>query len=241
MVFYQRKILRVIVRHCTFSEASKEKHRPKGFDRADLFLKLVHSLHSKPHPSITLTVLLDKHENDGPHFVEEITQELLKWSHVPIEIVRKQCGSEAASFLAMLEYVRDSGWDAQDTVVFLEDDYAVSHDWISLLEEGLEISDYVSLYDHPDKYSNLYRSMRCLLFKQPQRHWRTTPSTTNSYAMKKQTLLRDMDIHVQYSTGVRVSRDHEKFLDLWNGGRKLITCIPGAWSHEELGMQCDLK
>ena len=141
----------------------------------------------------------------------------------------------------MLEHVRDSGWEAQDTVVFLEDDYAVSPNWTLFLEEGLELAEYLSLYDHPDKYSNLYKSIPCLLFKQPRRHWRTTPSTTNSYAMKKQTLMRDMDIHERYSLGVRVSRDHEKFLELWNVGRKLITCIPAAWSHEELDMQCDLK
>jgi hypothetical protein len=230
----KEKILRVIVRHCTFSQASKEKHRPQGFDRVHLFLKLLESIQS---PHISLVVLLDKHENDSTHFVEEIVKEL----SVPIEIVRKYCGSEAASFLSMLEYVRDSAWDAQDTVVFLEDDYLVSPTWHSLIEEGLEIADYVSLYDHPDKYSNVYKSVRCLLFKQPKRHWRTTPSTTNSYAMKKQTLMRDMDIHMHFSTGVRVSRDHEKFLELWNMGRKLITCVPAAWSHEELDMQCEIS
>jgi hypothetical protein len=235
LVFTREKILRVIVRHCTFSDASSEKQRPQGFDRADLFLTLVRTLSN--YPRFTLTVFLDKQENESTHFVEEIINQ----SHMPIEIVKKNCGSEAASFLAMLEYVRDSGWDPQDIVVFLEDDYAVSPIWPFLLEEGLEISDYVSLYDHPDKYSNMYKSIRCLLYKQPKRHWRTTPSTTNSYAMKKQTLMRDLDIHMHFSTGVRVSRDHEKFLELWNVGRKLITCIPAAWSHEEVDMQCDLK
>lgn len=141
----------------------------------------------------------------------------------------------------MLEYVHDSAWDTQDTVVFLEDDYAVSPRWGSLVEEGLEISDYVSLYDHPDKYSNPYTNIPCLLFKSSQRHWRTTPSTTNSYAMKKQTLIRDFHTHVRFSTGVSVSRDHEKFLELWNLGKKLVTCIPAAWSHEERGMTCNVS
>ena len=59
--------------------------------------------------------------------------------------------------------------------------------------------------------------------------------------MKKQTLLRDFDIHARYSTDVSVTRDHDKFLELWNLGQKLVTCIPAAWSHEELDMQCEIS
>jgi hypothetical protein len=178
---------------------------------------------------VTLTVFLDKHQNDPPHFVENYGR----------QVISKACGNEASSFLAVLDFVEQSDWDSEDIVVFLEDDYAVSPDWTEFVREGLQLADYVSLYDHPDKYSNMYSGIPCYLYKKPLRHWRTAPSTTNSYAMKKSTLMRDMAIHRHFSKDVSVSRDHEKFLELWNLGKKLVTCVPAAWSHEEIGMTCE--
>jgi hypothetical protein len=175
----------------------------------------------------TITVVLDRQETDPIHFTQKVKGITLK---------QRPYGSDAASFRALLYLVLESEWSDDDIVCFLEDDYLVSKHWVSLVREGLDISDYVTLYDHPDKYSELYRNIPCMLFKQAQRHWRTTPSTTNSYAMKVRTLKRDIAIHFKSCEGNGITQDHGKFLELWANGFKLVSCIPSAWSHEEQGM-----
>ena len=176
-----------------------------------------------PH---TLIVLLDKKPDDPQHFVQQY----------PVRIECGAMGSESLSFLKALDIARTEPWDDNDTIVFLEDDYAVSPLWNYFLREGLDFADYVSLYDHPDKYSLSYASVPCILYKGIRKHWRTTPSTTNSYACKRLTLLKDFNIHSKFSENVPVTNDHGKFLDLWANGRSLVTCIPSAWSHEEIFM-----
>ena len=122
--------------------------------------------------------------------------------------------------------------------MLLEDDYAVSPHWTLLVNEGLQFADYVTLYDHPDKYElEIYKEIQSKLFKGHKSHWRTTPSTTNSFAASLKTLVDDISVQRQYSTNVKVSLDHFKFLQLWAKGKTLVSCIPGAWSHEELHMQ----
>ena len=44
------------------------------------------------------------------------------------------------------------GNDDNDIVYFVEDDYLHLEGSEQLIEEGIERADYVSLYDHPDKY-----------------------------------------------------------------------------------------
>lgn len=214
----------VLVRHCTYSKASAGKNRPANFRRVDLFQKLLDSL--KEALQAKLIVLLDANEK---HFVEDF----------PVEIHKKVCGSEAKSFLEALDIVEKSGWKDDDIVVFLEDDYAVSPNWIGLIEEGLGFADYVTLYDHPDKYSEMYSKLVSTIYLGKRRHWRTTPSTTNSYAARVKTLRQDMQLHRDYSRGF-ITNDHQKFMALWGKGKSLVSCIPSAWSHEETGMQAHL-
>ncbi len=205
----------VILRHCQVSTVSAHKKRPAGFSREALFKELL-PLEADVH------IVLDA---EGPHFCEA----------APVTIHKKKLGSESQSFKACLELAKTFPRD--DTVVFLEDDYRVSPNWLPLVREGLEVAKYVTLYDHPDKYT---QDLVSRVYCKPLRHWRTTPSTTNSFATKVSTLIDDMDIHVQYSSGP-VTNDHGKFLHLWSIGRSLVSCMPSAWSHEEDGMQCQLR
>ena len=214
-------MIRVFLRHCMYSSASRDKERPINFDRQKLFLQVLDSL----PPSIPVTVFLDKKEGDR-HFTES-SRAFIHSEH---------CGSEAKSFTQLIQYILKQNFSSQDILVILEDDYKVLPNWHLLIEEGLGFGDYVSLYDHPDKYTPLYDKLQSLLFK-GERHWRTTPSTTNSYAMRMKTLAEDVHIHLEYSANVNVTRDHEKFLALWQEKKTLVSCIPSAWSHEELGMQ----
>ena len=182
-----------------------------------------------PH---TLTVILDKKPGDPAHFTEMPGVRI-----VDVFETVGECGSDAVSFRAALAVAKK----LDGIIVFLEDDYAVTPEW-HLIAEGLRFGDYVTLYDHPDKYQAMYENLPCTLFKGATRHWRTTPSTTNSYAMTSATLRRDIKIHELYCNEYcgGITLDHPKFLELWKEGRKLVSCIPSAWSHEEIGMSVDL-
>jgi len=218
--------MHVVLRHCYQSEASKRKARPSTFSREGLFQEFLDSSRfSFQDIHVMLDCPIDKY-----HFVEDTYD-------VKFNLHKFQGGNERASFLYCLEFVKAQEWDPNDVVVFLEDDYKVSRSWDYYVKDGLQFADYVSLYDHPDKYSNLYQDLNVKLYKGAC-HWRTTPSTTNSYACKVGTLLKDFDTHAKYSLGAGITNDHLKFLNLWQDGRTLITSIPAHWSHEEDGMQC---
>jgi hypothetical protein len=230
-----------LVRHCFYSEASAHKGRPSGFDRKLLHERLLQSLQDHIG-KFDLTMILDDMEPEAAkslHFVEDHTlRSTYAKAGLTYEVHRAKGGCEKAAFLNSLEFVARAAWPQQDVVVFLEDDYAVAQDWLTLVPEGLRFGDYVTLYDHPDKYSHLYPSLYSKMYMGELSHWRTTPSTTNSYACGVRMLIEDMNTHRSYSEGWGVTQDHAKFLQLWSLGRSLVSCVPGAWSHEEVGMQC---
>jgi predicted O-methyltransferase YrrM len=225
-------MIRVFNRHCVNSEASAHKSRPENFNRKKLFLDLLQSA-----DSAHFTVFLDKKANEA-HFTESIFVEHVTRNvpPTPFTIVTKECGSEALAYLALMDYIKEQEYDSNDIIVIIEDDYKVQSNWKVLVKDGLQFGSYVSLYDHPDKYSVSYKDLQVKLFK-GLRHWRTSPSTTNTFAVRVKTLMEDMDAHKTYSTGTLITDDHSKFLHLWSKHRSLVTCIPGAWSHEETNMQ----
>ena len=67
-------------------------------------------------------------------------------------------------------------------------------------------------------------------------HWRTVPSTCNTYAAKLGTLKADYGVHKHFSDASPdgISMDHAKFCHLGSMGRRLITPMPGYSTH------CDL-
>jgi hypothetical protein len=87
-------------------------------------------------------------------------------------------------------------------VYFIEDDYLHVQDAEAIMEEAKSVFDYVTLYDHPDKYGvfqgpkNPYvthpkLSETTQILKAKHRIWRTTNSTTHSFACSVQTLRND--------------------------------------------------
>lgn len=98
----------------------------------------------------------------------------------------------------------------EDYLYLLEDDYLHLPGSRAALLEGLEIADYVTLYDHPDMYHPdgkgvnpfVYDDMpKCSIFVTASTHWRTTVSTTMTFAAKCQTLLEDRDVWKYFSQG----------------------------------------
>ena len=136
----------------------------------------------------------------------------------------------------MLEYVNSLAIPDDEIIYFLEDDYLHRAGWVSALREGFGLPvDYITLYDHRDKYFfPMYSKTQCQLFHTESVHWRTTISTTNSYAMLAKTFRKHYDIHKQFSENTTYSKDHDKFVKLWKVGSNLISSVPGYSTHCEI-------
>lgn len=132
--------------------------------------------------------------------------------------------------------------DDTESVYFVEDDYLHMPGSFNCIEEALLISDYVTLYDHPDKYINHSDGgdnpfiedggeiTRVVLTKSA--HWKLTNSTTMTFASKVSTLKHDADIWMKHLTTDHPN-DFIAFLDLRAVGRTLLSPIPGLSTHCE--------
>lgn len=220
-------MVRIFQRHCNFSTQSAHKPRPTWFDREKIFNSFISTLDER----VDYTAFHDS----GNGSIEE---HFLKNKNV--NKVSVLGGNDAQSFLNVLNYVVEQKYDNNDIIYFLEDDYLHKAGWIDIMLEGFEYigADYYTLYDHPDKYYlQMYESLQSKIIATPSIHWRTTPSTTNTYACKFETLKKHLDIHIQYCDLVeKWTKDHDKFTHLWKIGSNLISCIPGYSTHVEGNM-----
>jgi len=165
-------------------------------------------------------------------------------------LIEVNTGSNGASFRLQLELTKQI--DQDEVVVFQEDDYLFkSHrsdcdtkkknNTITL--EGLDRADYISLYDHPDKYISPTLGgnpaitddgvEKTGVFLTQSSHWKYTNSTTLSFAAKAKTILEDTPIWMQYCAGNHPN-DYQAFLALKRRGRKVATPIPGLSTHAEI-------
>lgn len=120
---------------------------------------------------------------------------------------------------------------------FAEDDYLYSLNGNQELaiQEGLERSDYVTLFDHPDKYESEYGfGENCKVFKTSSFLWRTTISTCMTFAAKTLNLKKNLAIFKRYLTNQAHPNDHCIFQDLKERGCMLALPIPGLAFHTDL-------
>jgi len=128
-------------------------------------------------------------------------------------------------------------------VYFIEDDYLHRKD--ADLREGFTVSvgpdesvDYVSLFDHPDKYSSLYKNGEyCRIFKSVcGNYWKSTQSTTMTFASSVYTLKEDLDVWEKW-TAEDHPQDHQIFTELTSHrGRLLLSPLPGRATHTDLAV-----
>ena len=146
------------------------------------------------------------------------------------KVINFNGGSDKASFFYTWEYAKTLNINDNDLVYFLENDYLHVNDWVDKVKDlysKYNVDGYVSLYDCPDKYtSDGYTDLVSRIYITDSLHWRTTPSTTGTFIVNKQTLDNDFDIHTTFYS------DHDKFLWLSsNRGRIVLTPMPGLSTH----------
>lgn len=157
------------------------------------------------------------------------------------ELILFDAGNEAQAFIFTLDLLMSSiladRIKPDDYIMIVEDDYMFKPNWAKFIIEGINLvgdQGFVAPYDHNDKYDyNIYPNLNAQLYAGNLCHWRTTPSTTNTYAGKAKVFQKFYELHKQFSQGVSVSRDHEKFIETWKNGGKLISPIPSIASHIE--------
>jgi hypothetical protein len=216
--------IEIFVRHCHFSAISQHKSRFDYFSRERCFENFTKTLGDA---KANVTLLLDTfHPMQGQHFVKEQKR---------FPVVEISEGTETGSFLKLLGHVSNLKLKPETIVYFLEDDYFHRPGWVDVLLEGFTLeADYVTLYDHRDKYFlPCYEGLQSKIAHTPSCHWRETPSTTNTYAMRFRTLLKHLETHLAYSQNRAITADHEKFCALARGGAKLISPMPGWSTHAE--------
>lgn len=210
-------MIHTFVRHCNHND-SVDKRRPDWFNREKIFDQLNASMRD----SDSLIAFHDS--GNGPledHFL----------MNKEVKTISASYGTDAGSIRALLSYIYSQDLDLEDIIYLVEDDYIHRPNWGEIIEEGIGISSYVTLYDHADKYTNMYSNLKSKILVTKSVHWRTVPSTTNTYACKVRTLLEDFPIHLNHCQFDLPDNDHRKFLELGSNNRTVVSCIPGYSTH----------
>jgi hypothetical protein len=152
------------------------------------------------------------------------------------------------SFWHIVNLAIENSLSDSDICYFPEDDYLHMPDSEKYIREGLEISDYLSLYDSLDKYIDTNKGGNNYLISgggedtkvmiTKSIHWKKTNATTNSFATRVKTLKEDYDI-IKYfcPEGSAHPMDYLMFRFLIEQrNRILINCIPGKSAHVGLEM-----
>jgi hypothetical protein len=157
-------------------------------------------------------------------------------NYLPENSIHKvSVGNGAGTFKIALEMALKL--DPDTPVYFVENDYLHRKEAQKILLEGLNLSPYITLYDHPDKYDNNHFKVvmggeKTRVIISQSVHWKFTHSTTMTFASTVKTLLKDKKIFDRW-TQTAHPYDCEIFIDLARKKRYLISPIPAYSTHGE--------
>jgi hypothetical protein len=204
--------LHIYYRHTPVARSSG-KSRPAWFTHERCLVNLLLTI--KEHLDagrVRLTVLFDGSETDqqsdfASAHLQRLRQTLSKGDEAVIER-RIDGGTQRKAWRACVHVVREDSNTVitqNDIVYLLENDYVHLPGWVdevlALQQQGVPW-DYLTLYDHPDKYPNFsthhdakrYAGLASRLYATPTRHWRSTPSTCATYMLRRETFLSDFSV-----------------------------------------------
>ena len=152
-------------------------------------------------------------------------------------ILYTEKGNGAATFNLALDEALT--YEDDETIYFIENDYLHKPGSQKTIQEAFELgADFVSLYDHPDKYvdgvnpyveeggeiTKVFLSKSC--------HWKLTNSTTMTFAAKVGTLKKYESILRKYTSTTHPD-DFKMWVELRKQEASLITPLPGYATHGE--------
>jgi hypothetical protein len=182
-----------------------------------------------PHSEYNWSIIADN--------ISEQTNDMIQKYISKDHINYVSIGHGAGTFNLALDQAVELNDD--DIVYFIENDYLHKINSKTILREGFELgADFISLYDHPDKYIdniNPYVSDGgeiTKVFLSKSCHWKLTNSTTMTFAAKVNTIKRCESIIRKYTANT-CPKDFDMWINLRETGCSLITPIPGYSTHGE--------
>ncbi len=215
-------------------EQSGGKLRPSWFSKALCFDNCVRVFGS--FPGIAFHLICDN--TNG----EDWKQHSRAQSNAPCVSTNIACGQGGPAFLKALNVTLHLTAPDDVIVYLVEDDYLHRGDAAKILGDGIRLGfDYVTLYDHPDKYldngpndlvkggaedTRLYLGKHC--------HWKLTNSTTMTFACRLGTLRRDAHVFREFTEGNPVPPDFAIFDMLRTAHKRRIgSAVPAFATHCE--------
>jgi hypothetical protein len=195
----------------------------------------------KEFTSNELTIIADNVSESTMNMIKSYVNE----SHIIPCNIRNGAGTFTLAYDLALK-------ETNDTIIyFVENDYLHKPNSRKVLFEGFTLPiDYVTLYDHPDKYMLRehggnkfceYGSELTRVFATDTTHWKITNSTTMTFAARVNTLKEDELIIRKFTCGIHPENgnitghpyDFSMFIELYKKEKILISPLPGYSTHGE--------
>jgi hypothetical protein len=208
--------IHIYYRHAVTNNSGR--YRPSWFSYEKCFKNLLKTIEGYNNINLTLAM-------DG-----DINQDFIKNYQNKFTLFSTNYKSSLLSYRALLNYIREQHMEHDELIYFLENDYLHVDDWVDKLIElysTFSNLNYVSLYDHNDKYFlPMYDNLSSKIIVTSSHHWRTTPSTCGSFIINRKLFDEDYDV---WSTTIG---DHNTFMYLnENRNRFVLTPLPGLSTH----------
>jgi hypothetical protein len=174
---------------------------------------------------------------------DNVNEETKKYLNNKVKTVQYvSVGHGAGTFNLALDFALNIN-DPYEVIYFLENDYIHKPLSAKILEDGvLDMGfDYVTLYDHPDKYLNPIeggnpfcngRAEDTRLYLGEHCHFKLTNSTTMTFATKVKTLKEDENTLRKWTNDTH-PYDFQMFMELKQKGKRLASAVPGFATHGE--------
>lgn len=119
------------------------------------------------------------------------------------------------------DYVKDD-----DVYLFQECDYLYLPGSGQKMMSAVKYCDFLSGYDHPDKYKEGMIPKNIVYQTILNQKWRTTDSTTSTFMARGEMVKKELELFRSYGWD-----DHKRWLDLGSKGYKLWTPISSLSTH----------
>lgn len=216
-----------------FTDSANGKNRPEWFDKKKLLNQFLQRF--REHE---IFVFADNIDFNTYEYLRSIV------SFADDHLIITYLGN-SKSFIYVAQFALDNFSNEDEIIYFAEDDYLYTENAANILIEGITQigADYVTGYDHPDKYVNRSKGgdnpeldddgEKTTVYLSKLSHWKITNSTTMTFATKLRTLREDFSIMVAHCQGSTPS-DYAMFVMLRKErGRKICSSIPGCSTHCE--------
>lgn len=167
---------------------------------------------------------------------DDATIEMLQ-THISAGSIEQSKLGNSKSFVHALNRAIQEN-DDDDIIYFVEDDYLHRKQSKAVIVHGLSDTkevpvDYLTLYDHPDKYRAEYNFAEDTKVFLRGVHFKYTISTTMTFAAKVKTLKEDAE-YWRYGCKYSIPEDHRTFVQLGRlKHRKIAVPLPGYATHTE--------